>query len=910
MVFIDDIFIFSNSVEEHAAHCQAIVRTLNQANLKLNIKKSKFGCQSMLVLGHRISVGGQISADPTKVWKLQGTLRPHSKKQLQSFMGFVNFLIRYVPFAHRFTGPLHTLQNLIKVQDKDWTPAHQKAFEALQTILSRSVILQKPLPNVQFQVATDASLYGVGAVLFQEEVVDGKLTKRYIDMASMALAKHQRNYSASKRELLAIVFAVRRFHPYLFAQKFHVLTDHRALTYMFSDNPSYMIQDWMGVLLEYSFTVSFLPGVENIVPDYLSRLYEPDDKVTVRIRRANLVVDELLKLPEKELQHFISERFDKVSPPADRRAELLKQVHESTGHFGAENLFKQLFSVGGFWWPGMKADCTAHSASCIPCLRWNVGKSGFQPLRPRNVSEIFECWAIDLAEIPTSDQGYNFALIMVDMASGFTILAPLKDKGMLTIARELFKAFGVFGFPRQIQSDKGDEFINDIIKSVRKVALIEARVTVPWNPRANGMAESRVKSFKSVLYKVLGGKFAAWESYIPMITLAINGKHLDRTGTTPYTLVFSRSSPIMSCVDPSRGVPAPMSIKDIMERSERIRQIIHPELFTRAQYKQLQVASRFDSARHAPPRAFKAGAAVMVKRPPLAPKTEPRYSDPLTIFEMTDNGNARLANLDGSSYGAPVTIDRLKLVSANFWRELADMYEVEAILTHRLSKDKKETEYFVKWKGYEDKHNSWVPEHDMFASATVKAYWKVLREKYSKDAVEARHRFPNRRLTQYEKVAQRFIRPPIKGAYARPARADDDEEDQSDDDRLAATVIAPRQQRAANAGSSSSSSDSDSAVAASPVRKPAGRKPRGKQRQQEVHSESSSSDSSHNNENDSSSSSDSPVAHDLTIGRLAPPPRKRKPSSLAMTAPPLHNRSTRYNKRQRAPVVRFAPGVP
>lgn len=94
---------------------------------------------------------------------------------------------------------------------------------------------------------------------------------------------------------------------------------------------------------------------------------------------------------------------------------------------------------------------------------------------------------------------------MVDLASGFVILRPLRDKAMITIARELFHVFSLFGFPRELQSDRGSEFVNHCVTAVLHVALVQARLTAPWNPRCNGAAENRVKQVKSAIFKAVSG---------------------------------------------------------------------------------------------------------------------------------------------------------------------------------------------------------------------------------------------------------------------------------------------------------------------------------------------------------------------------------------------------------------------
>lgn len=764
MIYVDDIFVFSQTPQQHAEHCRLILETLTKWNLKVNLEKSKFGFTTIKCLGHQVSAGGAVQVDPDKLIRLAEFQRPKTGKQMESFMGFVNFILRYIPFSHRFCAPLNQLRKLKRIGTKDWTPEVEKCYTTLKEVLLSKLVLQKPLPGIELQVAVDASQYGVGAVLFQDVPVDGKLTRRYIDMASMALAKYQINYSAPKRELLAIVFGVRRFHAYLFGQKFKMWTDHRALIYLFSNpKPSYMLQDWLAQLFEYSFTIAHTPGVENIVPDGLSRLYSPDVDAELptkansyyKARKAehkSLAVADLIKYPDQELSHFIDERLAKTLPPTDIRAQLIKEAH-SRGHFGQEHIFKQLFYDSSLYWPGMKRQIRDHCEACLPCLRYNIGKSGFRPLRPNNISDVMDTVAIDLAELPTSAQGYNYILVMVDLATGFTILRPLLNKQMTTVGRELLSIFALFGFPSCLQSDNGSEFVNQCVDAVKQVGLMQSKLTAPWNPRANGAAENRVKQCKAALYKSVNGDFAAWETYLPLIQLAINTKELPRTGSTPFTLMLHRTSPLYDKPNADDN-PLPIAHEEILDRAERIRQIVHPELVTKAQKAQQDMASRFDSQHQPPSSKFIAGAAVMVKNNQRADKNDPPYLGPLLIFEITRAGTARLAHLDGTAYGAPAPLDQLKLVKGNFWKDLDDVYELEAILDHRQGA--KGIEYLIKWKGFDSADNTWEPQENIHGEKWLAAYWQAVKAADPK-ALPARERFKNKRPNKIQKAAAQVV---------------------------------------------------------------------------------------------------------------------------------------------------------
>jgi hypothetical protein len=232
VIFVDDIIVFSRDSGLHAEHVSTVIDRLTEWNLTLNAEKSHFGYLRLRVLGHLVSGEGR-SPDPRKLSSLLSYPVPDSPKQLSAFLGFVNYLRDYVPHYASIAAPLEALRNAPPREfNRLWlaSPACLESFETFKTVLASSVVLAFPLDGHPYFVLTDASQTGLGVVLYQE--VDG--AARYITFVSKSLTGAQRNYGASKRELLGIVFALQRLRQYLYATHFTLVTDHKALTYMFS----------------------------------------------------------------------------------------------------------------------------------------------------------------------------------------------------------------------------------------------------------------------------------------------------------------------------------------------------------------------------------------------------------------------------------------------------------------------------------------------------------------------------------------------------------------------------------------------------------------------------------------------------------------------------------------------------
>ena len=237
-VFIDDIIIFSHSVEEHFTHLQKVMDSINKAMLTIKLKKCKFFKNEVRFLGHLVS-HRTIKPDPEKVAAVKAFPIPISVKELQSFIGLIGYYRRFIPQLSTIADPLYKLMKKNSIWK--WTPLHQSAYNELKIALTSSPLLKLPDFTQTFYLHTDASLTGLGAVLCQK--IDG--IEHPIGYASKTLNAAQRNYTVTEQEALAVVWAVKLFRPYLLGRHFFIITDHSALKSLFNWN------QYKGLISEY-----------------------------------------------------------------------------------------------------------------------------------------------------------------------------------------------------------------------------------------------------------------------------------------------------------------------------------------------------------------------------------------------------------------------------------------------------------------------------------------------------------------------------------------------------------------------------------------------------------------------------------------------------------------------------------
>lgn len=275
-VYIDDIIIFSSSLEEHIHHIDWVLTRLDEANMRVNLEKTFFFRDKVEYLGFVVSSEG-IRTCPEKISAMANFPEPRSLFDVRSFLGLAG---HYRRFIKDFASIAKPLTDILK-GDNGKVSAHKskgikvrfddkqtQSFIKLRQILSsEDVMLLYPDFNVPFELTTDASSSGLGAVLSQNG--------RPITMISRTLKGCEENYATNERELLAIVWSLKKLRNYLYGAKcINIFTDHQPLTFAVSEkNTNAKIKRWKSFIEEHNVNIFYKPGRENLVADALSRQF-------------------------------------------------------------------------------------------------------------------------------------------------------------------------------------------------------------------------------------------------------------------------------------------------------------------------------------------------------------------------------------------------------------------------------------------------------------------------------------------------------------------------------------------------------------------------------------------------------------------------------------------------------------
>src|SRR5271165_7173130 len=267
LAFLDDVIVISSTFDEHLDRLNQVFARFKAANLKLNAGKCHLLQKAVRFLGSIVSENG-IAPDPEKIQTLKDWPVPNDLKQVQSFVAFAGYYRRHIEHFTDHARPLHRLS--CKDTPFLWGDNEQKAFETLRDKLMSAPVVKAPLPDGLFILDTDASDEGLGACLQQEQGPNKDVF--VIAYASKSIQESERNYCTTRKELLAIVFGLKKFRPFLLGRKFLLRTDHAALTSLLkTPEPVGQQARWLDLLAEYPMDVQHRAGKQHINADVLSR---------------------------------------------------------------------------------------------------------------------------------------------------------------------------------------------------------------------------------------------------------------------------------------------------------------------------------------------------------------------------------------------------------------------------------------------------------------------------------------------------------------------------------------------------------------------------------------------------------------------------------------------------------------
>lgn len=266
LVYLDDVIIFSKSLTEHVEKLKAVFERFHQTNLKIQLDKSHFLRKEVLYLGHTITSEG-LKPNNDKIDAVLKYPIPQTTSDIKSFLGLIGYYRKFIRDFAKITRPLTAC--LKKGKKIVLNEEYINSFETCKKLLTNAPLLQFPDFDKPFVLTTDASNFAIGAVLSQGPIGSDKP----VAYASRTLSDTESRYSTIEKELLAVIWAVKHFRPYLYGKKFIIYTDHRPLAWLYSlKEPNSKLTRWRLRLEEYDFEIKYKKGQQNTNADALSRI--------------------------------------------------------------------------------------------------------------------------------------------------------------------------------------------------------------------------------------------------------------------------------------------------------------------------------------------------------------------------------------------------------------------------------------------------------------------------------------------------------------------------------------------------------------------------------------------------------------------------------------------------------------
>lgn len=553
-VIADDILCYGcgeteeEAIIDHDKNLRKMLLRAREANLKLNKSKLKLRQKEVAFMGHILSNKG-LRPDTTKVQAISEMKKPQDVKDIQRFLGFVNYLAKFVPSLSEMCEPLRQLTR----KDVPWTwdRTHDETFSKIKKCISNTSVLKYYNVKEPVTIQCDASSVGLGATLLQNG--------QPIAYSSRTLSSVERRYAQIEKECLAILFSCNRFHHYISGKAdLTIETDHQPLISIFKKSllkAPRRLQSMLLKLQKYNFKLEYKKGTDVILADTLSRAAASSnlkDQDKIEAYQVHLVEEEKLfykfenidatkhlnvtdqrlkqiktmtskdkvltqlsaiigagwpsKKEEvdttvREYWNFRDElvvhdgivfRGNRLVIPKDMRHEMLKRIHSS--HQGIEASLRK--ARESLYWPRMSEDIKHDISQCSVCLQF----SSNQPHMPMQTHEVPDLpWKRVALDILTYKQK-NFLLI-VDYYSDFWEIDTLSDTTSETLISVTKQHFSRWGIPKTVVTDNAPNFVSSEWTEFAKKWEFEHITSSPYHPRGNGKAEATVKIAKSLIKK-------------------------------------------------------------------------------------------------------------------------------------------------------------------------------------------------------------------------------------------------------------------------------------------------------------------------------------------------------------------------------------------------------------------------
>ena len=561
-VYQDDVIVHADSDDQHDDRLLKLFRKFAEVNIAINPKKCIFKVSKIQCLGYTIDANGY-RPNPDKMNAIVKVQSPTNMHELRSLLGSVQYYSRFIP---NFSQKAYCLFDLLSAKSFRWETKHETSLRHILNILQSETVLRTFSPNAKTTLITDASPFGLGAILEQNGFP--------IICISRRLSVAEKGYAQTQREALAVYWAVKRLHKYLFGIKFTIISDHEALKFIYNPSKSLskssaaMVQRWCIALSAYNYEIKHQRARTIQHVDHLSRMptetSDPMNEDCLLIQplpfsRENLIqntrkyystiisaihkgwsIDKKKKYPEfyrrrEELSTTpdgVLCMQDRAVIPPNLRQLVLQDMH--SGHLGIDKM-KSLARMS-CWWPNMDIDITRTAKECTRCLH----KIHSQPSQWLPWPSSTEVWQRIHVDYCGPFLGKYYALVIIDSYSKWPEVFLTDSNSAEFSKKACSRLFSREGIPSVLVSDNGSHFAAAHFTDWLKTIGCRHLFTAPRHPCSNGLAENFVRTLKSAIQSLKPSTFAQLDQGIENFLLQYRNCRHSTTNEIPSKMFKGR----------------------------------------------------------------------------------------------------------------------------------------------------------------------------------------------------------------------------------------------------------------------------------------------------------------------------------------------------------------------------------
>ena len=675
LIYVDDILIATEDVEEHFCILRDVFRLAARHGLDFRLDKCSFLFEETTYLGYLIDKDGIRPGKDTVEAVLNYPI-PRNPKEAHRFVCLASYFRRFIK---NFSSVAKPLYDLIKKNVKfQFGTEELAAFETLKTCLASRPILAIYSPKLATELHCDASSSGFGAILMQKQP-DGLL--KPVFYFSKRTTEVESKYHSFELECLAVVYAVQRFHIYLFGIKFKIFTDCDSFRLTLGkSNINPRISRWALFLEAYDYTIEHRPGTKMSHVDALSRCHgvlilestgferilsvkQDKDKEIIEIRdRLENEEDRYFELRDGLVYRKTKDRRLLFYVPKCLEDNVIRTCHDDIGHVGIDKVVDNINRV--YWFPKLREKVKKYIANCLKCVEFSPtsGKrEGYLHSLPKGNIPFQTIHVDHYGPLEKSGRGFKHILSVVDGFTKFIRLYPCKSTTTDETTGHLSDYFRSYSKPKRLVSDRGTCFTSGKFATFIEEWAIEHVLVAVGTPRANGQVERFNRTITPMLSKLVESP-NKWCNALICVEYALNNTLCRSTGTTPSELLFG----IAQSREPNDQL---RELLQSLSTEERDLPSVRNAACTAISEVQEENSRNYNKKRK-PSTVYKEGDYVMIKNydttPGVNKKLIPKYKGPYVVKCVLDFDRYVVSDIDGFQltqipYTGTISADHMKL---------------------------------------------------------------------------------------------------------------------------------------------------------------------------------------------------------------------------------------------------------